>query len=148
MKKRKCSICDKIKPINRFFKRKESGDGYRRDCKNCHTERIKRWYSTPKGYAVLIRTQKKYWKTKKGRLSQQRGHKKYYLKNRKKRAAKAAVWNEVRHKRIPKITAQICKMCGNQANHYHHHKGYAFKYRLSVTPLCTFCHKKAHLPAS
>ena len=35
--------------------------------------------------------------------------------------------------------------CGQQAKHYHHHKGYTKKHWLDVIPVCTKCHSIIHL---
>lgn len=38
---KRCRVCDKEKELTEFYKRKDSPDGYRNDCKKCHDERIK-----------------------------------------------------------------------------------------------------------
>ena len=42
-----CSICDLEKPRSEFFKRLESQDGLRSDCKACHRERVEKNLSLP-----------------------------------------------------------------------------------------------------
>jgi hypothetical protein len=42
--KKICSICDNEKPVEEFYKRKDSKDGYRNDCIECHLDK-KRIYS-------------------------------------------------------------------------------------------------------
>jgi hypothetical protein len=55
-----CNLCDKIKSIDNFNKRKTSKDGYRSECKNCDSERKKIYYIRNK-YKMSIKNKK--WRT-------------------------------------------------------------------------------------
>lgn len=43
METKKCSKCEKIKPINEFFREKNGKDGYRTECKECRKQYCKQW---------------------------------------------------------------------------------------------------------
>jgi hypothetical protein len=44
--------------------------------------------------------------------------------------------------KLPRVSTQPCKGCGEQAKHYHHED---YSKPLEVTPLCISCHKKRHM---
>lgn len=58
--------------------------------------------------------------------------------------ASSAISNEVKRGRMVKATALVCCDCGANAEHYHHHLGYARSHWLDVVPLCMKCHAKRH----
>ena len=43
MEAKKCSKCEKIKPINEFCREKNGKDGYRTECKECRKQYCKQW---------------------------------------------------------------------------------------------------------
>jgi len=56
--------------------------------------------------------------------------------------ARKRVGYAVSRGKIPKASTLQCG-CGKQAQHYHHHRGYAPEFWLDVIPVCALCHKKA-----
>lgn len=54
-----------------------------------------------------------------------------------------AIGLAIRQGKLPKPTTLKCN-CGNQAKHYHHHKGYEPEHWLDVIPLCIQCHANEH----
>jgi len=60
------------------------------------------------------------------------------------REAGTAVMVAVRTGKLPRVGTLTCVRCGDGANQYHHHKGYAYHNRLEVIPVCARCHEIAH----
>ena len=138
-----CRICHKQQNKTEFRIRTDTGKP-RSECVRCLSAKSLAYYHTPKGHGIFMAAQQRYHATAKGKLSQQKGHKKYYRKNKEKRAAKSSIWNAIKRKELPKISTQKCIRCGTQAKHYHHYAGYKKKNWLKVIPVCAFCHKKEH----
>ena len=98
-----CAVCQVAKPLEEFYKRLDSPDGFRNDCKVCVKSRIKTSYyldvNASRQYAnSLYKTKiqtnpgfhkEKYWANKEKSLAESR---KSYLANRKKRLEKQAKW--------------------------------------------------------
>ena len=63
---------------------------------------------------------------------------------KEQQAASSAVSYAVATGRFPAIDTLQCHKCGGDAEHYHHHNGYAVENRLDVIPLCRSCHIKEH----
>jgi hypothetical protein len=68
----------------------------------------------------------------------------YQLLYPDRHAAREAVHAAVKAGKMPHPTLLSCAECGKPAVGYHHHKGYAFAYRLEVQALCAACHGRAH----
>lgn len=60
--------------------------------------------------------------------------------------ASSKVGYAIRNGKLPRVATQTCIICGNRANEYHHHKGYAKKNWLDVVPVCHSCHGEIHRP--
>ena len=146
---KRCSHCKQIKPILDFPRNRTTKDDYRDQCKVCHnidnkkyrqTEKGKAYHETyrqsEKGKKYHCEYSRKYRKTEKDKQSR----KKYCKYNPEKRQAKNAVAYAVRSGKLPPAKTLQC-FCGNQAKHYHHHKGYATEHWLDVIPVCVKCHR-------
>jgi hypothetical protein len=60
---KKCLVCDQGKPLNEFYKRSDSLDGYRNDCKNCRKQAsLKNFYGNQEHKNV--KNMEAYWKRK------------------------------------------------------------------------------------
>jgi len=58
-----CVTCQNTKPLSEFYKRKDSPDGYRNDCKDCRKARsLKNFYADPD--AKRAKNMEAYWKRK------------------------------------------------------------------------------------
>ncbi|KKL66571.1 hypothetical protein LCGC14_2143670, partial [marine sediment metagenome] len=55
-------------------------------------------------------------------------------------ATRSAVRYAICIGQLPRPDTLQCHYCPTQAEEYHHHKGYSFKHRLNVIPVCTKCH--------
>lgn len=42
---KRCKKCGEVKPFEQFYKAKGMSDGYRSECKACHSAQQKRWYA-------------------------------------------------------------------------------------------------------
>ena len=68
----------------------------------------------------------------------------YFQNNRAACNARKLIWSRIASKKMPQASQCICSMCGNQADHYHHHNGYDKDHVLDIIPLCHSCHVAAH----
>lgn len=64
------------------------------------------------------------------------------LRHPERSRARKAVHDAVITGRLPRPQDQCCADCGNRANEYDHHLGYADEHRLNVQPVCKSCHYK------
>jgi hypothetical protein len=71
-----------------------------------------------------------------------RRNKKAMANHPQKVMARALVNQRVRFGRMPRASDLKCSHCENIAAHYHHHKGYEFKHRYDVVPVCVKCHQE------
>ncbi len=152
-----CSQCKETKPFTEFYKRDTAKDGYRKQCKDCCRKTVRsyaeseegkiaraRYENSTKGKATryrytqtpyAIQQTRMYQKTNKFKLVIQRYHEKHPDRYEARKAANHAVESG----QLPRIRTQTCS-CGHQAQHYHHHKGYAEEHWLDVIPICIKCH--------
>ncbi len=64
---------------------------------------------------------------------------------RKARAcARARLHYAIQKGRLPNVLACACQECGQPAQQYHHHRGYAPEHVFDVVALCLTCHAQAH----
>ncbi len=126
---KKCSHCKQKLDLSRFQKNCSAKDGLQDNCKLCRKLFQKNNKCKYKAY------QKAYRQTEKAKLNQ----KKHRARNTQKIKARNAVCHAVRDGKLTPANQLKC-ICGNQAEQYHHHKGYTMKFRLDVIPLCVGCH--------
>ena len=100
---KKCGLCGTEKPLAEFYKRKDSPDGYRNDCKQCRrTTSLKTYYSDVEVGKAKLRAAhakrlannpnfyaEKYAANREKSLMEAA---KYYKKFSKERVAKAVAW--------------------------------------------------------
>ena len=91
----------------------------------------------------------RYQKTEKGRISRRNFRQtdkykaicqSYRIRYPNHWKAKNAVANAVRQNKIPCIKTRRCYFCFEQAQQYHHYKGYEPEFWLDVIPVCVKCH--------
>ena len=144
-----CRTCKQTKPITDFAKRLNSCDGYRNECKNCKYQQERHWlrFQTTTRNPDEIRKQRNYQKcyqkqysqTHKGIVVRQKALDRYTINHPERRDAKAAVRQAVKIGELAPVGSLQCS-CGEPANQYHHHKGYAREHWLDIIPLCKKCH--------
>ncbi len=149
---KRCSRCKQIKPISEFHKNRAQKDGYRNHCKNC----VKCYQQSEKGKEVYrainqrynktekckIR-RKRYMQSEKGKRKSQRKNLRQYKRYPERMKAYSAINNAIKTSKIPRVAVFKCT-CGNQAQQYHHHKGYAKKHWFDVIAICVPCHILCH----
>ena len=160
-----CSKCKEIKSLDEFYKNRSRKSGYRTSCKQCDRsywqsdkgkEVIRRYLQSDKGKKTGRRNIDRYQKTEKGKMGARRYHASdkgqatqkrinlaYHKNFPERRKANDAVNDAVKHRTMPKASSLFCK-CGNRAQEYHHHLGYAPEHWLAVIPLCLVCHRSIH----
>lgn len=67
-----CRVCKEIKPISEFYKRVDSHDGYRNDCRACCSKYTQEYHKTEKGKVVRKSAQLRYSFTEKGKACNKR----------------------------------------------------------------------------
>ena len=70
--------------------------------------------------------------------------KRRYIRYPERFKAKQAVNYVVIINKIPHIKTRRCYFCFEQAQEYHHYKGYEHIFWLDVIPVCIKCHIKIH----
>lgn len=154
---KRCSTCKTQKPMNEFNKNRTRNDGLCYQCRDCQKETSKKYKQSKKGQTV----QKRYEKSENGKEARRRAVKKYKQsengktkrkgedKRRREKypqkiKARVAISHAVVGKKIPSISSLRCANCGQNADQYHHYKGYERDNWLKVIPLCRSCHTKEH----
>ena len=141
---KRCSKCKQVLPFSEFSKDRSHKDGHRSVCKPCCKEYIDAYQRTEHGKKVQAKTSKKYFQTAKGKDARRRGKTKQQRLYPMKAKAQQAVMHAVQADKLPKVSTLQCRNCDEQAEQYHHHKGYAKKHWLDVIPLCRVCHRISH----
>ena len=99
---KKCSKCNIEKELTEFYKRKDSKDGYRADCKKCKNE-ISKIYSE-NNYDKIIEIKRK-----------------YYLNNKSDVIERIKIWqneNKDKHKEITKKYREKSEVKERLRNNY------------------------------
>ena len=135
-----CTVCGIEKPLTDYLKTKAGLYGRYSICKPCKNERTKRYLSTPRGKRARLRANKRYYKTKRGKEQRAKDQRIYVDSFPEKHLAHRAISYAVMRGKLPHIRSCTCTLCGKQACHYHHHRGYEKRNRLNVLPLCNGCH--------
>ena len=133
---KRCSHCKEIKGISEFSKNKFASDGIHYQCKTCRKLALQRYYATEKGKACIER----YKKTKKGKETAR----KYRESHQEQITARNRVDAAVKSKKLLPAKTLKCSGCDEQAQEYHHHKGYAPEHWLDIIPVCIQCHVNLH----
>lgn len=165
-----CNKCKLPKTPTEFSKSKQMKGGYRNDCKICQSKYQKEYNQTEKGRKAQKKGQKRYRQTEKCKIRNRRYNqsqkrklarkryqitekykltrKNWHIQNPQYKKALNAICCAVKVDKLPRINTLPCHYCGEQAEQYHHHKGYAPEHRLDVIPLCKQCHRKIHLKSA
>jgi len=115
--------------------------------------RQKKWRNSTKGKKYCYDynrssqykiSHKKYVLAEKGKTNKYKQCRKNYKKFPNKNKARDAVKYAVKTGKLPNVKSLQCSYCSEQANVYHHHKGYDKASQLIVEPVCYICHKKIH----
>ena len=166
-----CFKCKQEKPVSEFYKYKSRNNSCFSSCKTCYNahavayhkteigkkaqakwknseagklymkEYIKKYRKTEKGIEVTKTAAIKYNNTKKGRIKIHRDRKKYRANHPQKIIAHNKIGNAVHYGHIPPSNTQICNVCGEKAEHYHHND---YSRPFEVIPLCRNCHVTIH----
>ena len=136
-----CGSCNRTKPISEYYKHRTNCDKHYNDCKVCHIEKMtkRQWIlrQTIAGKELTRKISRNYRKTTRGKNNKKRYRQNHPEQTKSRSAVAYAITKGI----LEPIKTLFCSLCPNQAEHYHHHKGYAPKNRLVVSPICTNCHK-------
>lgn len=139
-----CKSCNTFKPSQDFYKRKKSKDGRYYECRLCNLARVKAYYQTPRGKMLdKIRTDR-YAQTAKGKANQLKHANAYHAKHPLERKAHAFLNDSIKAGKLTK--PEECSKCFRRKPEInriegHHHLGYAREHWLTVTWVCSSCHK-------
>ncbi len=130
-----CIRCKIVKLLSEFHKATNRKDGFQAYCKTCSSE-----YAIQEGSFAHSKARKNYRKTPKGK----KAYKNYKQNHPERIKARRAIYTEIESGRIPKANTLQCHYCGENAQQYHHYRGYEEQYKLVVVPSCTKCDRKFH----
>ena len=147
-----CTICERDKPPEEFYRNRSRRDGRAVWCIVCvkaqqHTPHARavnaassrRWRATPYGkerYRIYVMT-------KKNKAARKRANANYAASYPERCKARAAVYKAIKAGKLPGVDTCACVDCGDPAVN-HHHENYAPDRRLDVEPLCQQCHTARH----
>lgn len=100
----------------------------------------KRYATSSKGKNAA----KRYQQSKKGKVNLFRSKKRHFTAHPERFKARDAVNIAVKSGRLPRPDTLQCSYCSEQAEQYHHHKGYDPEHWLDVIPTCCQCHYKCN----
>jgi hypothetical protein len=83
-----CSKCGEVKELSEFYKRKDTKDGYRHDCKECKNKSSRAWERNNREYHNLLKRQ---WNLK-NKDKKRRNSKKLYEQKKEARLKQIAEW--------------------------------------------------------
>ena len=155
-----CSKCKEAKQSCEYNKNKSRGDGLCCYCKECkkeymynhrrvHPEIYKKYRESEKYKKAHLR----YRQSEKGKVTTKKHTKLYQTNHPENIRAIATVCTAVRTGKLPRPETFFCcnstggeggQECLNQAEEYHHYKGYTKEHRLDVVPVCLKCHNRIH----
>lgn len=133
---KRCSKCKKTKLNSGFYKDKTKKDGLHYWCKKCCRD----YAQNPKGKIATKKANTKYRQTEKGRITNRKRLASYRMRHPDRYKAVQKVTTATRSGKIPLAKTLKCYYCPNQAEQYHHHRGYTEEHALDVIPLCRSCH--------
>ena len=131
---------EKGKAANKRYKQNEKGKAStkRYDQSKKRKAARKRYKKSEKGKV----TEKRYRQSDKGKAVHRTVIKRFNTRHPNQEKATHAVNHAIAAGKLPRPDTLLCHYCGEQAKHYHHHKGYAPNNWLKVIPVCIKCHKK------
>ena len=159
---KRCSKCKQIKPISEFHKESANKDGHNRWCKKCRyiydkSEKkniYNKKYRKTNNYKIAYtkynnsekgrKKHKEYYSSKIGKGIHKKNSKAYYNRNKIKCRARIIIGFYIRKNMLSRPNAYHCRICWNQAEEYHHHRGYKQEHHLDIIPLCRKCHLATH----
>lgn len=140
---KRCPRCKQTKPISEFYKCPGRKDGHEGWCKQCKIEVSLAYHKTERGKKAQKTAGQNYYKTKHGNQKVRKDVARYRKRHPEKIKAQNKVNNAIEQNRLPRPDTLRCH-CGNRAEQYHHHKGYAPKHWFDVIPVCCKCHHSIH----
>lgn len=152
LKVKKCFKCNETKELSEFYKHKEMADGHVNKCKECNKEDVRKNRKTNLSYykeyeksryllPSRVKARNDYAKTANFKEVTKKSRAKWLVENMIKRAAHIKLSNAVRSGSV--VKPKKCQLCGCIPNRLEGHH-YDYSEPLSVTWLCTTCHKLFH----
>ena len=146
-----CRDCGVEKPLDKYYKHSEMVDGHLNKCIECvksrvkkhrdeNIDRIKKYDANRAKNPDRIAAQKKYAKTKAGKLSHKKAMQIYNTRYPLKKATHYLFGNAIRDGKITR--QESCSECGSTKKIEGHHDDYSKPF--DVRWLCEVCHKKWH----
>jgi predicted transcriptional regulator len=109
MKTKVCSKCSIEKSIDQFYKRKDTKDGYRLDCKECFSLKSDKYYQNNK--KKINKRNKQYNNDHKNEIDiyQEKYQKEYYLKNKERILIRTKLYQKNNKEKVNKYVNQYNK---------------------------------------
>jgi hypothetical protein len=146
METKTCNICGETKPLEMFVKNKHCRNGRERRCQKCANAMNRAYRSSPKGQESQRRAVRAWNQANPEAVRRKMDRAVTAFSSKEPLAYKAQrmVNRAVKKGLIPHVNTQACCRCGEVANQYHHHLGYAPEHWLHVLPVCFRCHRLIH----
>ena len=135
MSSKECSKCRAVKPMDAFYRGKDTVAGFRSQCKECSIKQRLDW--ARRNREKNNSYNKAYLNTRAGKMNRAKALKKWTERNREKIRAHYTFNNALRY---GKVTRQLCVICGSKA--HAHHPDYSLPFH--VVWLCPAHHKQTH----
>ena len=140
-----CTKCGQTKLLTEFYRHRDTKDGRNSYCKICQNFIVKTYMQTPVGREARKRSNKKYNQTPTGNAVHRKLSRAHRRKYPQRIRARSAVGSAIRSGYIPLAHKLTCTDCGNPAQEYDHHLGYAESHKLDVVAVCVPCHHKRRI---
>ena len=147
--KKTCFKCGQVKLIDEFYRHRAMGDGHLGKCKDCtksysiehrqkNLSRYQQYDRDRANYPKRVALRESYAATESGAKSAAEAKRRWDKNNPKARAAKVAVSNAIRDR---KVFPEPCFVCGCEKSQAHHS---SYDLPLHVTWLCSKHHAQLH----
>jgi hypothetical protein len=135
-----CTRCGVTRPIESFYKSPGYRGGRHTWCKSCvKTYYAERYKENPQ---LFKERNKEYLAADPARKRAQR--ERHKNKHPDRYRANKNLNSRIRRGTFPHVSTQVCRVCGVQAQEYHHWS-YAPEHWFDVVPMCNDCHDALHL---
>lgn len=137
---KRCCYCKQIKTLSEFNKNRSTKDNLTCRCRMCRNIYQKYYRESKRGKIATNR----YTQSEKGKATRRKIQQRFRIRHPNRHKPLHKVSHAIEASKLSRPDTLQCNYCPNQAQEYHHYKGYAQKHWLDVIPVCRKCHRKIH----
>lgn len=119
MKTKRCSGCKETKPVSEFSKKRSAKDGLNSHCKNCRSEKSRRYYEANK--EKVAERVRRYREVNKEKVAER--NRKYREANKDKIAEKHRRWRVKNKRQQRRTSSRFMEECNARALEMAHRQG-------------------------